>query len=210
MDWKGLVMEKKNVIKSYYEPKLDQGLPDFEVLGWESDEAQHRRFDALLENVQMQGKKLLDVGCGLCNLLEYLLKKEIDIDYTGVDISDRMIACAREKGLKASLHCMDVFQDETAFASGAFDVVYTSGIFNLDLGNNEEFLKLALTRLFALSNKVVAFNLLHNNSPGRESRYFYFSPDRVQEIIKETGLGFSHIQIIEGYLGNDFTVICRK
>lgn len=204
-------MKKKDVIKSYYEPKLNKGLPDFEVLGWESDEAQYRRFDALIDHVPLQGKKLLDVGCGLCNLLEYLQTRKIAVDYTGVDISERMIQCAREKGLNAQLYCLDVFEDETVPDSlGLFDIVYTSGIFNLNLGNNEEFLKTALHKLFSLSREIVAFNLLHMDSPGREDRYFYFSPERVREIIKETGLRFESIQIADGYLGNDFTVICKK
>ena len=69
-------MKRINVIRSYYDDNMQRSEKDHEILGWESKEAQYERFAALADNVDLEGKKLLDVGCGLGNLLEYLNEKK--------------------------------------------------------------------------------------------------------------------------------------
>jgi len=202
-------MSKIEIIKQYYEPNLGKGLPDYEVLGWESKEAQYLRFEMLGKNVIIENKKLLDVGCGLGNLLEYLRDKGVHFDYTGVDISSKMTEHAKKRNPESKFLCLDIFNDST-FPSGSFDIIYTSGIFNLNLGNNNEFLATALKKFFHLSNSIVAFNLLHHKSPDRDDRYYYFSPEEIVGILGDFKHELSDTQIIEGYLKNDFMVICKK
>lgn len=202
-------MHKLNIIKSYYEPNMGKDLPDYKVLGWESIESQRLRFDVLISNVNLDGKRILDVGCGLGNLSEYISEKGIKVDYTGVDILEKMIQCAKKKDLEAEFYCMDIFNAHP-FKKGQFDVVYASGTFNLNLGNNMEFLKNALIKFFELSHNAVAFNLLHDMSPDKEGQYYYYKPDIVVELIKEMPYRIDEVNIIEQYLKNDFTVVCHK
>lgn len=201
-------MNKFEIIKSFYESNMGKGLPDYEIQGWESEEAQKLRFDIMVSNMDLEGKKLLDVGCGLGNLLEYLNFKGIKVDYTGVDILESMIESAEEKKLAASFYCVDVFK-KSPFEKGFFDVVYTSGIFNLNLGNNREFFSESLYKLCDLGKEVLVFNLLHASSPDRDDTYFYFSPEEVIEIIEKGDYGISEVKIVENYLRNDFTTICK-
>ena len=202
-------MSRLEIIRSYYEPKLKGNLPDYAKLGWESPEAQKLRFDAFLDNIDAKGKTLLDVGCGLGNLLEYTTEKELDIRYTGVDILGKMIDCANAKGLDGTFHCIDIF-DSNPFGKESFDIVYASGIFNLDLGNNSEFFADAFCRFYSLSKEIIAFNLLDHRSPGKEAGYAYFAPAEVLETIESFPCRPKKVQIVEQYLNNDFTVICTK
>jgi len=94
-------MKKIEIIKSFYEPKIGSALPDFEILGWESAEAQKYRFDAFIKNINLEGLSILDVGCGLGNLLEHLTEENISVKYTGVDILPGMIAHALQDVLGA-------------------------------------------------------------------------------------------------------------
>ena len=121
-------MSKIEMIKQYYEPNLGKGLPDFKVLGWESREAQYIRFEMFEKNIEIENKKLLDVGCGLGNLIEYLSERCISFDYTGIDISQKMIDCARKRNPSFRFLCLDIFNDNT-FSPHDFDIIYTSGIF---------------------------------------------------------------------------------
>lgn len=203
-------MKRVSAIKDYYNKNMKNAKDDYEVLGWESKEAQYARFAALKDNVDMKGLKLLDVGCGLGNLLEYLMQEGVSVKYTGVDILPEMIERANKKGLRGEFICTDVFTDNS-FKEDSFDVVYASGIFNLNLGNNREFLKNALQRFIKLSKTYICFNLLHYKSPNREDAYYYFSPEEAKDIIKQAcNCDNVEIQISEDYLKNDFTVLCKK
>jgi SAM-dependent methyltransferase len=202
-------MSKLSVIKSYYEPKLNANLPDYAKLGWESQEAQNIRFSAFTENVNLNGLSLLDVGCGLGNLLEHITEAGINVKYTGVDILPRMITCAEGKKLDGEFHCLDIFS-ENPFGESSFDVVYASGIFNLNLGNNDEFFADALCKFMHLAKKYVAFSLLDERSPDRDSTYYYFSPPAVLKRIEALKCRPLKVHIIEQYLNNDFTVVCEK
>jgi 2-polyprenyl-3-methyl-5-hydroxy-6-metoxy-1,4-benzoquinol methylase len=92
-------MKKLDIIRTYYETNLSKDLPEYGILGWESEEAQRLRFDILLSAVSLEGKALLDVGCGTGNLLEHILSKGINVKYTGVDLLDKMVGIAKRKGL---------------------------------------------------------------------------------------------------------------
>ncbi len=202
-------MGKLEIIKTYYEDNLSKGLPEYGILGWESEEAQRLRFDMLLESVGLEGRKLLDVGCGTGNLLEYIISKDIHVDYTGVDILDIMIEQARSKQLAAAkFYHVDLFKNNL-FENGSFDVIYASGIFNLNLGNNRTFLIQALELFLRLSGEAVVFNLLHVDSPDREDKYHYFSPGEVGEILNSFSSKIKKVELIESYLKNDFTVVCK-
>jgi ubiquinone/menaquinone biosynthesis C-methylase UbiE len=199
-----------NTIKSYYESNIGKNLPDYSFLGWESEEAQMLRFDMIVSNVTLQEKKILDVGCGVGNFVEYLVNKGINSQYTGVDILDSMISLALKKNLNSRFLQCDLFK-ENPFGDEKFDVVYSSGIFNLNLDNNMDFLHKAIRIFLGLSNDIVAFNLLSTTSLDKEDRYYYYDMEEVNRLVKD---GFSKdiktVKFIHGYLHNDFTVICSK
>lgn len=201
-------MKKIQKIKAYYENNIAMDLPEYGILGWESEEAQQLRFDVLLDNVELEGKRLLDVGCGTGNLLEYINSKGTHVKYTGVDIMDEMVMKAKSKQLDGDFRYKDIFK-ENVFKPASFDVVYTSGIFNLNLGNNKEFLSNALELFFSLSCGTVVFNLLHFDSPDREDKYFYFHPDEVRQILARFSGLLGKTEFIEAYLKNDFTMVCE-
>jgi SAM-dependent methyltransferase len=205
--WK-VKMKKVEKIKTYYQPKLDKDQPDYKVLGWESEEAQKLRFAVLTDNIKLNGKTILDVGCGLGNLFQFIRSKNIQVKYTGIDILGEMIDRATGNNPGGTFMLLDIFNDNP-FPEKSFDVIYTSGIFNLNLGNNKEFLSKAVSLFAKTAREALIFNLLHIASPDREDKYYYFDPLEVKKIIDDLSLGFKSVEIIEQYLKNDFTVICN-
>lgn len=202
-------MKKLETIRKYYESKMGKGLPDYGVLGWESEEAQNLRFEILLSAVDLEGKSLLDVGCGMGNLLQYLKSRKVNVSYTGTDILCSMIEQARLKNPGAMFHHADIFKNNI-FEIYSFDITYASGIFNIDLGNKSEFLPRAVELLLDLTKEAVVFNLLHCDSPDRENGYCYFHPDDIRDMFEGFQDRIERLDIIEAYLHNDFTVVCHK
>jgi len=204
-------MSRKRRILSHYEPRLEASLDDFQVLDWASLASQEARFAALADNVPLDGGSLLDVGCGLGDLWAFLKRRPIPVDYTGVDISDNMLSAARRRHKDVRFVCADIFADagegDCPFKPGSFDVVFASGIFNLNLGNNMAFVPAAVARLRSLSRRYVVLNLLHVRTPGQHRRYAYYDPAAV---LGEIGSADWQSQVLEDYLPNDFTVISRR
>lgn len=201
-------IDKKKHIEKYYKPNIGKGLPDFKVLGWESREAQYTRFEIFASKISLDNKKILDVGCGLGNLLEYFNNTGINIKYTGVDIIDEMIEAVKRKNLTGEFYCMDIFEQHH-FRAKSFDVIYTSGIFNLNMGNNKDFLVSALGCFVELTKDVIVFNLLDHNSPNKEDAYYYYDYEQVIEMISAKYPKIESIEVVRGYLNNDFTVFCH-
>jgi len=200
---------KVDRIHSYYDQNFENSKENYKILGWESFEAHNARFSVLCDNLSLSGKSLLDVGCGFGDLYRFVthVRKE-QFTYLGLDISSRMIDEARKQNPGTAFSCTDIFSSEARLDHESFDIVYSSGIFNLSLGNNMEFLACAIEKFTTLSKDAFAFTLLSHNSPDKESSYFYYDPDKIAPLLG--GYNLKEIRIIEGYLPNDFTVICIK
>ncbi len=202
-------MKHMKKIKEYYENNNIEGYPDYYILGWESEEAQRLRFKQLVGDIDLNGKRILDVGCGTGNLLEFVTSEFKNYEYTGVDVLPHMIERALQKELNGKFICMDLFK-HNPYENKSFDVIFSSGIFNLNLGNNQEFLLEAVELFLNLSAETVSFNLLWDKSEDKDNKYFYFSPEKVEEIFRNKYREGWQVSTRKGYLHNDFTVYFKK
>lgn len=238
-------MDKIEKINSYYEnnfSKLEElnavlfsssksnvNADNYRILGWESRQAQYARFAAFAKHVDLNGKSVLDVGCGLGDLFHFLTSGlGLSVRYVGIDISARMIQTAKtqldilkESGLSlpaentstVQFYAADVFADgdkgmPPEIENEKFDWVYASGIFNLNLGNNFEFLEKAFSRFVELSEEGFVCSMLNERSADKEDLYFYYNPADVSERAKKCGA--KSTAIFDDYLNNDFTILARR
>lgn len=199
-------MGRRGRIRRYYERRLLTRRQHFAVLDWADAASQQARFQVLADNVPLAGKSLLDVGCGLGDLWAFLKSRSIPTAYLGVDLVEKMAASAARLHPDGEFLCADVFADH-AFDQRRFDVVFASGAFNLDLGNNMEFLPVALERLLSLAREFLVFNLLHHRAPRKYEHCAYYDPGQVLSLLEPMPC---QARLIDDYLPNDFTVICRK
>ncbi len=198
-------MKKQNIIKEYYNTELRRDPERLEYLGWESRESQFRRFQVLTDYVNLENREILDVGCGMGHLLDHLKEKDIPVRYTGLDLLSSMVKEASRRHREHTFFKGDLFR-EPLFEDKSFDVIYCSGLFNLNTGGNFDFLMTAVETFLRLARDTVAFNLLHMNSPGKEDRFYYFYPDQVIRGIERLYGDIRSIQLVEHYLNNDFTL----
>ena len=204
-------MPRVERIRQHYEARLDCERPNYDILDWASPEAQRCRFDVfrrVLEQCSLaSGFSVLDVGCGMTDLASYLDGSCLSATYIGVDITYALLAEARRRSPGRCVLQADVFA-APPFAPGAVDVCYCSGVFNLNLGNNEAFALQALPRLARLSRSVAVANFLHCRTSDPYPHCYYFDPDRIVSAMEREGL---RVNVIDDYLENDFTVVlCRS
>lgn len=78
-------------VRDYWDGRARASLPDLEKLEWSSRRSQRLRFEAFVADHDLDGKTILDIGCGLGDFLALLQEWEIDAEYTGFDISPEMV-----------------------------------------------------------------------------------------------------------------------
>lgn len=77
-------------------------------------------FRPLFDHYLKKGERVLDLGCGNGRYFDWFKEKEVD--YFGVDNSEKLIQNAKEKNPKAKFVYADAF--ELPFAGNSFDKVY--------------------------------------------------------------------------------------
>jgi len=191
-------------LKEHYEPRIRPDRLGYQILDWENQESQFCRFEVLLRRVTLEGRSLLDLGCGVGDLCDFLASRSVSVDYTGVDILEEMIKEARRRCPEGRFIHADLLK-ENPFGEVSFDVAFCSGIFNLETGDNAELLSSFMELLSHLVRGTVVINLLSVSSPDRLDRYHYFDP---QAVLREAREFFDNVEIDESYLCNDFSLIC--
>lgn len=83
---------------------------------------------SLLKELDCQGKRVLEVGCGVGSDLVYLAERGALV--TGIDLSPKSITLAKKHcrcfGMKAKLLCADA--ERLPFRDNSFDIVYSMGV----------------------------------------------------------------------------------
>ncbi|NLZ62843.1 MAG: class I SAM-dependent methyltransferase [Lentisphaerae bacterium] len=204
--------DRLHKIRNYYSERVHPRLQGFQILSWSSREAQYGRFQILLETLQQcfppdYCPVLLDLGCGLAELAQFLLERGCQVDYRGCDITEKVLVEARRRTPGLKLECCDVFQAQSPYPAESFDVVFCSGIFNLELGNNDAFALHALLRMVQLSRHLAVANFLHRRTRRQFQACHYFDPDALLAGLNQAGIPAT---VREDYLENDFTIICQK
>lgn len=181
---------------------------------WNSSESQRLRFAQLLTldgtAGTADGRSIIDYGCGYGALADYLAETGRRWDYRGFDISEAMLAQARD--LHPEIPADRFTGDATALTPADYTVA--SGIFNVKLGHDEqawrEYVIRTLSALDRLSRAGFAFNMLSTCSDParRRADLFYGDPHEFFDHCKRS---FSpRVALLHDYPLYEFTIIVRK
>ena len=179
---------------------------DHRGLGFRNKSSQDKRFEALLALGDLDGARILDVGCGFGDLLAFLAERGIEPEYTGLDICEPMIERCRERFEPDAGRFLvgDALQFEP---DEPYDYVVASGLFGLDSVGARDRIRPTLERLFALSRIAMAVNFLSTRSPNPVEARIYVDPCKALE----AGLSLTPAARIDHtYLPNDFTLFLYK
>ena len=186
----------------WYEDKVRRFGYDHRGLGYRSRSAQEKRFEALLALGDFHERRVLDVGCGFGDFLDFLRERGIDPIYTGIDICEPMVSRCRERfpDADAAFLVADVLQHEPVHP---YDFVIASGIFGLESPGTRERIAPTLQRLFCWSREGCAANFLSQVSPRHAEARVYVDPCEVLHL----GLQLTPAARLDhSYLPNDFTL----
>lgn len=189
----------------YFEDLYSQFGHSVESLGW-NDKSQIQRFEVLSSIGDLNGKSILDVGCGFGDFYAYLQKAGISpSEYTGYDLMQKFISWAKVLHPKGTFYCGDFL---SAYISSPFDYVFASGLFFMKLDNWEAHMLNMITKMFEISEIGVGVNFLSIHNPHKDKAYQYSNPIEILKILMEKVT--TRITLRHDYRQNDFTLFLYR
>lgn len=167
-------------LRQHYSRKFALHGARSEGVDWGSNEAKVLlRYDKMLAVLGPEPVKptLLDVGCGYGGLLGYATEQKIELEYTGIDVSENMIEWARANQAGGTFIPGDFIDHDFATP---FDYVVCNGILtqkldttNLDM---DQFAAQLIKKMFSLCKVGVAFNVMTTKVNYFSNNLYYRNP----------------------------------
>ncbi|HET7827777.1 MAG TPA: class I SAM-dependent methyltransferase [Candidatus Saccharimonadales bacterium] len=191
-------------LKEDYDEAFASFGPGPKALLWWDYRSMAIRFRELVKEVPIDGKSVLDVGCGMGDLLPYLYAKSTNFRYLGVDKSAQFIKVAKQRYEGHQFKVGDPF----ARPEGMFDVVLLSGVMNGNVDNWLAKRKKMIKALWDQTGEVLAFNMAGGLKPIKADSLIAYAD---AQVVLDYCKTMSHRVVLKtDYLEKDFTIVMFK
>lgn len=171
-------------IKQHYQNLLKKHGDSPESVQYSDKISQYKRFE-ILSQIDKNLNSVVDVGCGLAHLYDYLLSIGFKGNYLGLDFVEEFIEINIKnfhEHTNAQFKVFDVMKEPI---DKGYDYAMLSGVFNNKSDNNEEFLLTTIHSMFEACNKGVAFNAMSTYVDYQDENLFYVNPLELFDYIKK-------------------------
>ncbi len=173
------------------------------ALGYHNELRQEIRFEVLSQIITKDDVTILDVGCGLGDLYEFLKNQKRTFKYTGIDIVEESIETAKKRFPEADFRVFD-FSHEL---NEEFDFVLASGALTFMVENYKDVYFGMIERMFKMAKIGVAFNMLDQKLVEQDETYATYSPTEIYDYCRTFA---EKIILRHDYFPDDFTVYLYK
>ncbi len=159
-------------------------------LFWKNSFTQIHRFELIITALNrfydLKKFTICDIGCGYGKFFEFLINKlkTSTFQYQGCDLNAKLID-----------HCTKRFTNKNckfyknSLPKGTVDFSVMSGTFNLSVTNDikiwEKYILKNLTNIWKRTNKIMAFNLLHQNEKKITQGLYYTNKNWIKDICEQ-------------------------
>ncbi len=150
------------------------------------DDAQ-KRYKVMLDILNINSPcTLLDFGCGLGHLLEYIRKKNLkQIYYEGCDISSLFVSKCKEKFPDVVFFEIDILENDI---QTTYDYIIANGVFtekrNMTFDEMWDYFSEVILKLFQVCKKGLAFNLMSKHVDWEREDLFHVPFDKLASFLK--------------------------
>lgn len=178
------------VLAAHYEQCLAKHGPCPQGMDWPNGSDLAKRFSIMLQVLPVNSEtpvRLLDLGCGIGLLLDYFETVEPQrfqqIDYTGIDISAHMIACAKQRW--PAYHFIQHNILESASDESPYDYLIMNGVLTEKQHLSQTQMETQALRLietaFRLTKKALVFNVMSPCVDWRRADLFHWDLDAMMQ-----------------------------
>ncbi|MCH8987746.1 MAG: class I SAM-dependent methyltransferase [Chloroflexi bacterium] len=205
-DYRPMDLIEKATIIHYHRNRIDTFADgSVEALGWRGPASQTTRFEVLAQVGDLSGRSVLDVGCGYGDLKGFLDQRFSGITYIGIDQMPEFIAEAKER----YKDCADTHFYQTDFTTLEFpsvDYVLASGALGYRC-EDPGFYSGMVRKMYDAAKRALAFNMLDAD---RFPDHPLLIGHNLDEVVQQCQDLCPNVQVIQGYLDDDFTVFLRR
>ena len=144
---------------------------------------QRFRFEKLLEIGDLDGRRVLDLGCGCGHFYPVLTGRYPRVSYVGIDVAAELVAAAAAAYPDGRFVERDVLRDGI---EGRYDYVLMSALFNDPEPDAWEFLCSMLEVAFAHAAIGIGFNFISTYVNTVDGDLAYHDPVRVADFVLRT------------------------
>ncbi|HUQ86842.1 MAG TPA: methyltransferase domain-containing protein [Vicinamibacterales bacterium] len=159
---------------------------------------QRLRFESFLRAHDLQGRSILDIGCGVGDFFARLQANRLAAHYYGIDLSPEMIGRARERFPEGRFELGDA-----GTINRRFDYTVAFAIHNVKVEHGKGILERSLRQQFEICDVAAHISLLTD-------RYQGFDPHiqawRAEEILSLALSITPYAALRHDYLPNDFSL----
>jgi SAM-dependent methyltransferase len=182
-----------------YSERLRALGPVPEALGW--TKGRHvLRYHVLLEPWHLSTERVLDFGCGFGDMYAYCREHLPDVAYEGFDLNPALVDIGRARYPAAKLSAGDALRGDL---SGQWDVIVASGVFNLQLSDNWEFIQAAFDWFARHARRGFAANFLSDRVDYRLDHTYHADPCKILELAYRYS---NRVMLRNDYMPFEFTV----
>tara|TARA_B100000427_G_scaffold181544_1_gene150920 strand:- start:1541 stop:2143 length:603 start_codon:yes stop_codon:yes gene_type:complete len=146
-------------VRAYHSERISRfGVASAKSLGWRDEHAQSQRFKQISEIGNLNGKTMLDIGCGHGDLFSFISKIYPRLIYCGLDQEEAFLKVAFKRyGGKSNTKFF--LGDFNSVSLPKYDYVVCSGGLNYRTSDNRHVFKM-ISKFFKASRLGVGLNIL--------------------------------------------------
>lgn len=176
-------MHDYKILYKHYEDCFDEYGDNHKGVDWPNKKQAQDRYRVMLDVIKDKNQKvsLLDFGCGLSHLYEYIQSNKIDnVMYTGCDISQKFIQVSKSKYPQNDYFLIDMMNENLP---RKYDYIICNGVFTekreLSYTQMSDFYQKMIKNLFGYVDVGLAFNVMSKQVDWERDDLFHLPLDEL-------------------------------
>ena len=174
-------------IKEIYENDLEKFGKNHRGVGWKKKKDAIKRYEIMSKLILNKKRhcSLVDLGCGLSDFYRYLKDKKFKINYTGIDISKKMISVSKKRFPRNRYYCLDILSNPDKISKVDYFVI--NGLFTQKDNYSNSLMFNFLKSIIKISSQKIkvglAFNIMSESVDWKNKKNFYVSIKKITDFI---------------------------
>tara|TARA_B110000483_G_C18039094_1_gene481850 strand:+ start:284 stop:928 length:645 start_codon:yes stop_codon:yes gene_type:complete len=150
---------KEEIINRYDNRFKEHGIDPLS-LNWQDFKSQNKRFENILDFININNKKIIDIGCGFADLLKYIQEKKINFkEYAGTDINPNFINQCKKLYPERNFFTNNLFNED--LPKDNYDIALMVGMLSYKFKSfdNNHFIKEVINKAFSSVKETLIFDM---------------------------------------------------